>query len=151
MPLRVERCSTDIRDFHRPEAISNTPRLTTAFSWPTRPRNRSETPKGKLCERWPLLTARPRRGRDFLVLVFVVQVRNRLGEAGCADLASLSQIASRTAQNTPPSKFFLSPGMGCWPWDQCPTLAPEGWIQPEACCQSSNSDFFMAGFCVNLA
>ena len=30
-------------------------------------------------------TSRPRRGRDFLVLAFAVQVRNQLGEAGCAD------------------------------------------------------------------
>ena len=113
-------------------------------------------PKEKLCERWPLLTARPRRERDFLVLAFAVQMRNQLGEAGCADPVSLSQIDSRTAESASPSKFFLSPGMGCWPWDhphgvQCLTLDPEGWIQPEACCQSSKGDFFMAGFCVNLA
>ena len=104
-----------------------------------------------------MISARPRRGQHFLVFAFEVQVRSRLGEAGCADPVSLSQMSSRTAENTSPRKFFLSRGMGCWPWDhppgdQCPALGPECWIQPEACCQSSKGDFvFMAGFCVNLA
>ena len=85
MPLRVERCSTDIRDFHselnavqRHSTLDETGTVFgqrkvradaksylqtfTAFNWPTRPRNRSETPKEKLCARSPLLTPRPRRG-----------------------------------------------------------------------------------------
>ena len=87
MLLRVERCPTD----------------------------RSETLKGKLCECWPQLAARSRRGQDFLTLAFAVQVRNRLGGGGCADPVSWSRIASRTAGSASPSKFFLSPGMECWP------------------------------------
>ena len=51
----------------------------TACSWPKYPINKSGTPKETLSEMWPLLTAGPRRGRDFLVLVFAVQMRNRLG------------------------------------------------------------------------
>ena len=46
-------------------------------------------------------------------------------------------------------QVFLSPGMGCWPWDHQPgdqrsTLGSEGRIQPEACCQSSKGDFFFS-------
>ena len=67
-----------------------------------------------------------------------------------------SLIVLRERKSASPSTFSLSPGIGCWPWDyppgdQCPTLGPEGWIQPEACCQSSKGDFFMARFCVNLS
>ena len=42
-----------------PEANS-TPSTFTAFSRPARLRNSPKTPKEDLCERWPLLTARPR-------------------------------------------------------------------------------------------
>ena len=179
VPLREERCSTDIRDYYSKRNVvqrHNTLDETGAVFWrrkvradarsylqrskdltyPTRPRNRLETPKEKLCKRWPLLTARPQRRRDFLALAFAVQVRNGLGKAGRAVPVSLLRVASRTAESASPCNFFLSPGVGCWPWnhppgDQCPTLIPGGWIHPKSCCQSSKSDFFMAGFCENLA
>ena len=117
---------------------------------------RSETPITMLNERWPLLTARPRRGQNFLVFALAVQVRNRLGEAGCADPVALSRIASRTAVSASPTKFF------------CPLLA---WVVgPEAIGLETNAQhrvqraafsqklvvraqkaiLFTVGFCVNL-
>ena len=138
MPLRVEHCSTYIRDFHSERNVvqihstldetgaalgqrevkaddRGSLQISTALLYPTRPKKRSKRPKGKLCERWPLLTARPRRGRDVFVLAFAVQVRNRRGEAGCTGPVSLSRIGSRTGESASPSKCFLSPGMSCWP------------------------------------
>ena len=114
-PTKQGPCSDSARSGPTPKAIYL--QTFTGFSLPTRPKNWSETPTGNLSERWPLLTARPRRARDFLVLSFAVQVRNRLGEVGCADLVSLSRISSRTGESASPSKFFLFPDMGSWPWD----------------------------------
>ena len=169
MPLRVERCSTDIRDFHNernvvqrhsipdePSAVFRQRKVRvdaksylqnfTTLGQSARPINRSKPPKEDLCERWPLSTARPRRRRDFSVPSFAVQVVNRRRKAGCADPVSLSRTSSQTAENASPMIIFLATGMGCWPWDhppgnQCPTLGPEGWFHPEACCQSYRGDF----------
>ena len=66
--------------------------------------------KGEVLRALAAVTARLRRGRDFFVLAFAVQVQNRLGEAGCADPVLLSRIASRTAESASPSNFFLFSG-----------------------------------------
>ena len=62
-------------------------------------------------------------------------VQNRREEAACADPASLSRIASRTAEIALPKKKTLSTGAVRWRWDhppgdQYPTLGPEDWLQP---------------------
>ena len=59
-----------------------------------------------------LSTARLRRGRNFLVLAFAVQVGNRQEEIRCADPVSLLRIASLTEEVTLRRKFVLPFGMG---------------------------------------
>ena len=53
----------------------------------------------------------------------------------------------RERQKVPHRAIFpLFTGVGRWPWDhppgdQCPTLGPEGWLQPNVCCQCSKVIF----------
>ena len=143
-------CSDSTRSGPTPEAIFKTPRLLVGQ------RAREIGRKGKLCERWPLLTARPRRGRDVLVLAFAVQVRNRLGEAGCADPVSLSRITSRTAENASPGQFFSPLAWVVGAGTILPATNAPHWVQRAGFSQAlvvraQKVIFFMAGFCVNLA
>ena len=80
----------------------------------------SETLKEKLYERWPLLTARQRRGREFLVLAFAVQVRNRLGEARCTDGLIVTNSFANNRKCLTEQVFPL-------PWHLLLALGPSAW------------------------
>ena len=102
-PTRRGPCSTSARSWPMSEAISKLH----GFGRPVRPRNKAKIPK-KVLLRALVALNRSGRGVDEIswIPAFPVRVRKRLEKAECADPVSLSEIASRTAENASPRKRF---------------------------------------------
>ena len=98
-PTKLGLCSDSARSGPTPDADSKNLH---GFRSACTSQKEIETLKQQPCERWPLLTARPRRGLDFIIPSFAVQVRNRRGNTGCAEPVSMPRNASWTAESASP-------------------------------------------------